>query len=122
MTDNRPTKAMVRSASDPEQVQNARVDEKVRRSNELADMRAVLATRAGRNVLWRQLSQCGLFETITVQSSEIYVRSGRRDAGLALIAEITPADPEAYILRQREAARLEQNRVDPTSTVTEESQ
>jgi hypothetical protein len=122
MADNRPTKAMVRSASDPEQVQNARVDEKVRRANELADMRAVLSTRAGRNVLWRQLSQCGLFETITVQSSEIYVRSGRRDAGLALIAEITTADPEAYILMQREAARLEQNRVDPTSTVTEESQ
>ena len=113
MSNERQTKAMVRSASDPEQVQNARVDEKVRRSNELADMRAVLSTRAGRNVLWRQLCQCHLFETITVQSSEIYVRSGRRDAGLALIAEITLADPEAYLLMQREAGRLEDTRVEP---------
>jgi hypothetical protein len=104
---------MVRSASDAEQVGNAKLTEKVRRENELADMRAVLATPEGRRVLWRQLSQCGLFESITVQSSEIYVRSGRRDAGLALIAEITQADPQAYLLMQREAARLEETIIEP---------
>lgn len=109
-------RAMVRSASDPEQVGNAKLTEKVRRANELAEMREVLGTRAGRNVLWRQLCQCHLFETITVQSSEIYVRSGRRDAGLALIAEITQADPQAYLLMQREAARLEETVIEPEPT------
>lgn len=116
MTGPIPRRAMVRSASDPDQVKNARVDEKVRRANELADMRAVLSTPEGRRVLWRQLSQCGLFESITVQSSEIYVRSGRRDAGLALIAEITTADPEAYLLMQREAGKLEETRIEPEPT------
>ena len=111
-----PRRAMVRSASDVAQVQNAKVDEKVRRTNELSDLREVLATRAGRNVLWRLMSQCGLFESITVQSSEIYVRSGRRDVGLFLIAEITQADQQAYLLMQREAARLEENKVEPEPT------
>lgn len=117
-------KVMVRNAGDRDQVNRAKVTEKVQRENELNDMRAVLATRAGRNVLWRQLTKCHLFESITVQSSQIYALSGSRDAGLALIAEIVEADPAAYLLMQQEAAKMEQAKVepDPTKADAEESE
>ena len=111
-----PRRAMVRNASDVEQVSRAKLSQKVQRDNELNEMREVLSSRAGRNVLWRILSQCGLFESLTVQSSEIYVRSGRRDAGLALIAEIGLADQMAYIRMQTEQAKDEELKVEPEPT------
>lgn len=101
-------KARVRNAADPKQVANAKLHDQFTEENRVADMRAVLSTPEGRRVLWWWLSQAGLFESITVTSSEIYVRSGKRDLGLALIAAINVASPEAYLLMQREAAKLEE--------------
>ena len=114
-------KPLVRNAADREQVKTGAQHESFSNVNRLADMRTVLSTRAGRNVLWWWLSQCGLFESITVQSSEIYVKSGRRDIGLHLIDAIQKADPEAYLLMQREAAKLEETKVEPQPPSEEES-
>ncbi len=108
-------RARVRNAADPEQVKEAGLHDAFTKANRIADMRKVLATGEGRRVLWWWLVQTHQHKSITVTSSEIYARSGRRDVGLELIEAITQADPEAYLLMQREAAKLEADKVEPTT-------
>lgn len=116
-----PRKVAVRNASDRGQVREAAENDKLAHENLLNDVRAVVARPEGRRVLWWWLSRCGLFRSITETSSMIYVNSGRRDVGLELIKLITEADPKAYLQMQQEAAKLEENRIEPEPTKETES-
>jgi hypothetical protein len=116
MADQRPR---VRSASDEQQVKRAALQVEIDRKEFYADLRTVMGSRAGRNVMWRWLEQCGLFESITEQSSAIYVKSGRRDVGLWLLAQLNEVDPELYFTMAREAAKMDANREEPTRSSEE---
>ncbi len=96
-------RAQVRNAADPEQVRTAgRRDRRVAR--ERYDLvRAQLSTPLGRRFVWEELQRHHLFESITEQSSAIYVKSGRRDAGLELLAEVMRDFPDFYLQMQAEA-------------------
>lgn len=78
---------------------------KAARAAQLADLTAVMATAAGRRLMWRLLGHCGTFESIFETSSRIYYNSGRQDVGHFLLAEITTADVNQFIQMQHEAMK-----------------
>lgn len=99
-----------RNSSDPDKVREAEINEKDRRFCELRDIREVLATKHGRNLMWRLLRECRatpfpvegelpLWET----SAKIHVNVGQLDFGRFLAAEIVTANREAWLLMQTEA-------------------
>lgn len=95
-------RAQVRNAADREQVQRAESRDRKGYRRRLAVLRSVLGSREGREFVWSELARHGLYESITAQSSMIYVMSGRRDAGLELMADVQRF-PDLYLAMQREA-------------------
>jgi hypothetical protein len=99
-----------RTASNPADVQRAKNRERSGAMRDQDDLRVVMSTRPGRRLMRRYLAKCGVYKTITVQSSMIYALSGRRDVGLEMLDEILALE-ELYLLMETEAredARLEQ--------------
>jgi hypothetical protein len=97
-------RAQVRNAADPEQVRRAARRDR-RRADDRADLvKAQLSTYEGRRFVWEELARHGLYESITVQSSMIYALSGRRDAGLELLAEVQQ-HADLFLLMQSEAIK-----------------
>lgn len=100
--DEREDDAIVHNAADARQVREAR--KKVRQSaqRERDDMRAVLATEAGRRVLWRLLEHCQPFASALGATDAITnFTVGRQDVGHFLYAQITEANPDAFIQMMR---------------------
>lgn len=94
--------ALVRNAADAGQVRAARKKESQALRRERDQMRAVLATDAGRAVLWRLLDHCSAFETALGATDAITnFNIGRQDVGHFLYAQITEANPEAFIAMMR---------------------
>lgn len=92
----------VRNAADENQVRNAAEKESLRREQELADLREILGTPAGKRVIWRFLAHCGTFESIWEPSAKIHYLSGKQDVGHFLMAEIVEAMPEALLEMMKE--------------------
>lgn len=75
-----------------------------RRRQELADLRALLATPEGRRVLWRCLEFTDLYHCAAEADERAdHARRGQRKVGVWLLQEIAAADPERWLLMQREA-------------------
>lgn len=103
-------RAVVKNAADREQVKDGRRFEKRAAEHRAQLLAAQLSTYTGREFVWTELERHGLYESITRQSSEIYVLSGRRDAGLELLAEIVRDHGAAYLQMQTEAFHRAQRR------------
>lgn len=56
----------------------------------LQDFEKVLQTVHGRRVIWKILSDCGMFRTSMTGNSYVYFNEGRRDIGLRIFADIPP--------------------------------
>lgn len=70
----------------------------------LADAWAdVLATKAGRLVVWHMLAECRLYSPTFTGNSWGNFQEGRRAVGLEVLARIHETDPRHYILMQQEA-------------------
>lgn len=95
MNDNK--KPLVRNAADEGQVRQAEIKRKILDDKNFNDLKFILDSEQGRRFIWRQLSECGVFKSSFVTSSEIYFLEGRRSIGLKLLAEIMDCDPQAYI-------------------------
>ena len=93
---------VVRNAADRDQVKRAARRDVRQQDARRALIEHQLSTAQGRAFVWGELERHHLFESITVQSSMIYALSGRRDAGLELLAEVERF-PELYLLMQTEA-------------------
>ena len=100
-------RAQVRNAADRDQVVRAARRDRRRDGDRAALMAHQLANYEGRAFVWQELERHHLFESITRQSSEIYVLSGRRDAGLELLAEVQQ-HTELFLLMQTEAMQRAQ--------------
>ena len=96
-------RALVGNAADKEQVGKAGHKLKLRQQQDLSDMRAVLATREGRRVLWRLLETCKVFGSVWHPSALIHFNAGQQDVGHLILAKITEANDEALLLMMREA-------------------
>ena len=97
-------KPLVKNAADPKQVERAGHKQRYNRKMELEDVRDILETPAGRRTFWRYLTECRVFGSVFNNSGSMtYFNEGRRDVGLKIMADITEANDEAYLLMMREA-------------------
>jgi hypothetical protein len=101
-------RALVKNAADRGQVRAGAKVERLREITATADMQHVLMTAEGRRVLWRILSECGMFATpFSTDPHVTYHAIGRADVGRWLVTQIQDTDINAYPQMQREAAQLE---------------
>ncbi len=88
----------IQDVGDAPQVKRRRSKQKIKREGELEEIRQILNTSFGRRFLWRFLSECGLFHTMSHHSKlGMAIGSGKRDMGLWLISEINIADKSGYL-------------------------
>lgn len=88
----------IQDVGDAPQVRRRRTKAKIKRDGELAEMRQLLDTVVGRKFLWRLLSHCGVWHTMSHhREMAMAIQSGRRDIGLWLIEEVEAADKSGYL-------------------------
>lgn len=92
----------VGNSSDKEQVKKAEKEAKLRRKQELEDVKFLLSTPAGRKTYWRYLESCGVYRSSFTGNSGTFFNEGMRSIGLILLADIHEANPEAYIQMMKE--------------------
>lgn len=96
-------RAQVRNAASPDQVKRAARKERDAAEFARAALVQVLATPAGRIVMWDLLERAGVHRSIFHPSSQIYYLAGRQDFGHELLAALLDADEQAYLLMEAEA-------------------
>lgn len=98
------------NAADQRQVRKAKQGERLKREQELNDIRITGSTRAGRRHLWRLLAAAGCFRQSFVpgQSDGTAFNEGRRSIGLMVLADLHEANPALYLLMANEAKDDEQ--------------
>ena len=95
--------AEVKNAADPEQVEKATENERVKREIELLDMVEVLALPAGRRFVWRIMSWCGVDNTPKRSTDQLtYMAIGSGDVGRWLKSEVVEAGEELLFQMMRE--------------------
>lgn len=78
-------------------------DYEAQREVELKALRALLASPDGRQVLWRILARCHLFQlSFCGTERDTCLREGERSVGLWLLSELGQAEPEALATLMRE--------------------
>ena len=72
-------------------------------SDYFEDLRAVLQTSAGRNVLWQMLEQANVFGmSYTGDVNSTFFNEGARSMGNRLLIQIQQADAAGFIKMQQE--------------------
>ena len=90
-------------SGDDEQVKTRKTKYQLRRETETEYLKQILATKGGRNFIWRLLETCGVFHSVSNSDAiPMAINSGRRDAGLWALVEVFAADPAAFIKMQTE--------------------
>lgn len=77
----------------------------VERQVQKDNMRVLLGTEEGREVLWRILEECGIYRPVADMIGE-----GKRRVGLWLLEEVFTADDEAYTILRKEAVARDKSR------------
>ena len=68
-----------------------------RRDREVDDLRKVLKMPEGRRFVYKMLCECGVFKaSFSLNSMTTSFNEGKRDIGLALLAELDLAEPQVY--------------------------
>jgi hypothetical protein len=74
------------------------------RDLEIEELRDVLASKSGRKVLMRYMTQAGLLTpSYTGSSNQTCFHEGSRAVALRIHQDIMEANPDAFILMQKEA-------------------
>jgi hypothetical protein len=96
------------NASTPKQVKKQVSREERLRRRQMDDIAAVLSSIHGRRLLWRLLTECGVFKSVHHQSgSQVYYNAGKQDVGHFLMAEVIETDPKKFMEMQTEAKDYE---------------
>lgn len=96
-------KTLVKNAADEGQVKSASQKVKMKRDEELRDLRVVLSTIEGRRFVWKLLSHCKVFESVWHPSALIHHNSGKQDVGHFVMAEVVEANEKALLQMMQEA-------------------
>ena len=80
----------------------AEILRKTKRANELADLREVMSTPAGRRVMWKLLSIAKMFSPCFTGNSRTYYNEGRREMMLPLYDDLLKADDLLFFKMRRE--------------------
>ena len=109
-------RSAVKNAADPQQVQAAGRRDQKKVSRELANIRAVLQTPAGRAVLYQVVLDAGTRSGIFDHSGSVtYFKAGRQNFGFELQSQFEKADQDAWALAQaehREAMQTDERTTD----------
>lgn len=101
-------KSFVKNAADPKQVKEASRKVKNQDDQFELDLQAMLATKSGRNVLWRVMEFCKSFHSPLSGESEIngilatYMNIGGQNVGRYIMAEIERVDEQALLEMMRD--------------------
>lgn len=111
-------RAVVRNASDAQQVKRGGETVARRRAREASELAEVASTVAGARVLWRVLESCGIHKLSYVRGDpyDTAFNEGARNIGNKWLAELFAADPTAYARMQRDAAGLDAQIPDAPAT------
>lgn len=88
---------------DKNQVKERKTAAKRQQEQETEELRQVLETRPGRAVIWRILSECGIYHEAPVQPDLAARFNGRRGIGIKILKDIFEANEEVYIMMMRES-------------------
>lgn len=92
------------NVGDEKQVRKTKKKWELEEERILEELRQLLKVPGNRYFLWRLLSHCRIFNTVSSPDPvQIALNSGRRDAGLWLLGEIENADPAAFSIMHNEA-------------------
>jgi hypothetical protein len=114
-----------RGQKDPGSTANRIARRRVQQTSD--DLRAVLATLAGRRYLFRLVERCGVFSPVfNPNGSTMTHAEGRRSVGIDLMHDFQRADPGAWVgayqdeLALCESERAEQDKNTPKEKETNE--
>ena len=62
----------------------------------LSDLRDVMKTSQGKNVLWHVLSLCNIYSDVFTGNSQTFHLEGKRAIGLQILKLMEDADPSMY--------------------------
>ena len=97
-------------AGDEQQVRQRKSKAKLIREREINNLRQVLSTREGRNVIWNILAYGNIYsENPGGPDFSIGKFEGKRALAIWLIQEIFTADPNAYTIMRDEAEKSVSN-------------
>ena len=99
---------MTRALSTRAQQKKADAVSKRHAIQDAQDFKTVLDTAAGRNVLWKILSDCGIFHQIPTNEDKLLdtgARIGKQNFGKDLLRDILLVSPGSYILMEDEDRR-----------------
>jgi hypothetical protein len=69
------------------------------------DLKFVLSWPEGRRLIWRILSEAGVFRSsFTGGGKRTFFNEGKRDLGLMILIDLMATDPEVFARMQHEAA------------------
>lgn len=92
------------NTADEENVEQAKKKVKRGRDLEIEELRDVLATRSGRRVLMRYMTQAGLMTpSFTGSSNQTCFNEGSRAVAVRIHDDINEANPDAFILMLKES-------------------
>ena len=94
--------SLIQNDDDRKQIRNADAQIKLRRANELADIKFMLSSVQCRRFLLRLLSYCKLMGSIFALSEDIYYNSGQQDVGHFIVSEICSADEKGFLKMMEE--------------------
>lgn len=96
-------------AGDEKQVRKRKTKAQLAREREVEELRVLLKTKPGRDLLWRVLSQCKIYTfDFLPDGNQLYFDHGKRSIGGWLLQEVFTADAGAYTLMQSEAKEATQ--------------
>ena len=94
----------MKNAADEQQVREAEKKQKLRRDQELDDLKKILTMDAGRRLVWRLLGRARVFESVWEQSAKIHYNAGQQDFGHFIMSEVIEAGPE-FLLRMMQESK-----------------
>ena len=87
-------------------VRGRKKDLRIARLQEIEDIRALLATPAGKRVFRRLLSWAGVFrQCFNPNALQMAFAEGQRNFGLFLVTELMEADPNSWQLMQADPTK-----------------
>jgi hypothetical protein len=85
-------RALVKNASDEEQVKEARLHVRHKREVELDDLKAIVSMPEGRRFISRLLTKFKIAGRVWTPSAEIHRNAGIQEAGQFILGEVIQAD------------------------------
>ena len=93
---------MTNSGNDQE-VTKRKTKAQLERERQLEELRVLLSSSGGRYFMWRILSKCRVFDTLSVHDPHtMAIYSGMRDIGLWLLSEIEETDKDFFTSMYKE--------------------